>query len=128
MPTPTKRFVPPTQDEWCAYAIAEYQMDRDDALSAWFHYEANGWYVGKVKMKKWRAAVATCAHMQHRRKVNGSNYARDLAAQKELEEVKKRMASIRNSYEAHQSWAQDDRERWNKLIARKKELMGRLGL
>lgn len=126
-----QRFVPPTQDEWCAYAVHECSMPPNEALRSWLYYDSKGWLVGKTKMVRWKSAVAGWAlrcHDEHNERNGASNYARDLAAQKELERTQKALDAIRNSYEAHQSWAQDDRERWNKLIARKKELMGRLGL
>lgn len=54
---PQKRFVKPTLEEVTAYMteigighLAEQWLD---------HYEANGWRVGKVPMKDWRAACRT---------------------------------------------------------------------
>lgn len=51
------RFTPPTLDE-----VKEYVKERGSAVDAekWFnHYTANGWMVGKNKMKDWKAAVRT---------------------------------------------------------------------
>lgn len=51
------RFVPPTIDEVKAYCI-----ERNNNVDAekWFdYYTANGWMVGKNKMKDWKAAVRT---------------------------------------------------------------------
>ena len=50
-------FAPPSLDEVRAY-IAEkgYSVDAD----RWYaHYEANGWMVGRVRMRDWRASVRT---------------------------------------------------------------------
>lgn len=50
------RFRPPTVEDVRAYCEEKgYQVDPDRFIN---HYESNGWMVGKVKMKKWKAAVA----------------------------------------------------------------------
>lgn len=51
------RFLPPTLDE-----VKQYCSERKNAVDPqkWFnHYTANGWMVGKNKMKDWKAAVRT---------------------------------------------------------------------
>ncbi len=61
-PPPTKKktstpFVKPTVEE-----IDAYCAERKNGLSGqaiYDHYEANGWMVGRVKMKDWKAAVRT---------------------------------------------------------------------
>lgn len=53
----TKRFVPPTVEEVQAYC--DERQNAVDAVSFVDFYEAKGWYVGKNKMKNWRAAVRT---------------------------------------------------------------------
>lgn len=55
--SPTTRFIPPTLEE-----VTTYCQERDKGVDAqrWInHYTANGWMVGKVKMKDWKAAVRT---------------------------------------------------------------------
>ncbi len=63
MPPPPKpkkeraTFVKPTVEE-----IEDYCAERKNGLSGqaiYDHYEANGWMVGRVKMKDWKAAVRT---------------------------------------------------------------------
>lgn len=53
----SRRFAPPTRDEVEAYAIENgydgFPVDRFIA-----YYESNGWMVGRVKMKSWKAAMA----------------------------------------------------------------------
>jgi len=54
---PLSDAIPP-QLEW----VVEYCSERNKGVNAhkWFnHYSANGWLVGKNKMKDWRAAVHT---------------------------------------------------------------------
>ena len=51
------RFTPPTLDE-----VASYCRERGNSVDAqkWYdHYSANGWMVGKNRMKDWKASVRT---------------------------------------------------------------------
>lgn len=55
--TPRSRFVRPDVEE-----VAAYCRERSNAVSPQAfvaHYEANGWRVGRVPMRDWRAAVRT---------------------------------------------------------------------
>lgn len=60
VPKPKKErttFTKPTVEE-----IEAYCVERNNGLSGqaiYDHYEANGWMVGRVKMKDWKAAVRT---------------------------------------------------------------------
>lgn len=54
---PERKFRKPTIEEVRAY-IAEKGYDVD-AERFWNFYEAKDWFIGKNKMKNWRAAVAT---------------------------------------------------------------------
>lgn len=52
-----KRFAPPTLDD-----VKAYCAERKNTVDAehWFsYYEANGWMVGRNKMKDWKASVRT---------------------------------------------------------------------
>lgn len=48
------KFIPPTLDELTAYAK---EIGFRDPLKWMNHYTANGWMVGKNKMKDWKACV-----------------------------------------------------------------------
>lgn len=51
------RFAPPTIEE-----VSQYCLERNKGVdpNKWFnHYQANGWMVGRNKMKDWKAAVRT---------------------------------------------------------------------
>ncbi|WP_315170210.1 hypothetical protein [Alloprevotella tannerae] len=51
------RFCPPTVDEVKAYCLEKnYTVDAENFCD---FYESKGWFVGKNKMKSWRAAVRT---------------------------------------------------------------------
>lgn len=52
-----KRFVPPTREEVQSYCLE--RKNNVDAERFIDYYTANGWYVGKNKMKDWKAAVRT---------------------------------------------------------------------
>ena len=55
--TTTKRFVPPTVEQ-----VREYCLERGNIVDPQRfvdYYTANGWMVGKNKMKDWKAAVRT---------------------------------------------------------------------
>ena len=51
------RFIPPTVDEVRAYC--EERKNGIDAEEFVAHYETNGWYRGKTKIKNWKSAVIT---------------------------------------------------------------------
>lgn len=53
----SKRWKPPTIEE-----VKSYCKERNNGVevNTWYnHYTANGWMVGKVKMKDWQASVRT---------------------------------------------------------------------
>lgn len=51
----SKRFVPPTVEEVAAYCAENgYKVEADRFVD---FYTAKGWYIGKTKMKDWKATV-----------------------------------------------------------------------
>ena len=63
-PTPKKErahFVPPTLEEVTAYCAERAGAGKPpvDPQQWYDHYTANGWRVGRAKMKDWKAAVRT---------------------------------------------------------------------
>lgn len=52
-----KRFIPPTLEEIKQEVLEK--LYRVDPEAFFFHYEGNGWMVGKNKMKNWRMALAS---------------------------------------------------------------------
>jgi hypothetical protein len=68
---PERRFNPPTIED-----VKSYCLERKNSVDAekWFnHYTANGWMVGRNKMKDWKAAVRTWEKTQ--KIANGSMYS-----------------------------------------------------
>lgn len=56
------RFSPPTLEEIKAYILEKgYSVDADRFFN---FYESKGWYVGKNKMKDWKAAVRTWTNQE----------------------------------------------------------------
>lgn len=54
---PQKRFVPPTLEEVQAYIVEKgYCVDAESFIA---FYQSKNWYVGKNKMKDWKAAILT---------------------------------------------------------------------
>lgn len=54
---PQKRFVPPTLEEVQAYIVEKgYSVDAESFIA---FYQSKNWYVGKNKMKDWKAAIVT---------------------------------------------------------------------
>lgn len=54
---PQKRFVPPTLEEVQAYIVEKgYCVDAESFIA---FYDSKNWYIGKNKMKNWKAAILT---------------------------------------------------------------------
>lgn len=67
-----KRFSPPSIEEVGSYIREKgYTVDAERFVN---FYESKGWYIGKNKMKNWRAAVATWQKEDNKR--NGINQQR----------------------------------------------------
>ena len=66
-----KRFTKPTVDE-----IADYCSERNNKVDPqrfYDYYESNGWVIGKVPMKNWKAAVRTWEKNNYTRPTITSN-------------------------------------------------------
>lgn len=59
----TKRFTPPSVEEVNSYILEKgYDVDAEAFVN---FYESKGWFVGKNKMKSWKAALVTW-NLRHR--------------------------------------------------------------
>lgn len=65
----TKKFTPPSVEEVSAYC--KERGNRVDAQRFTDYYTANGWMVGKNKMKDWKAAVRTWERKEERSSQGG---------------------------------------------------------
>ena len=76
-----KKFQKPTLPEWLTYA-ADYEplWTKEDAQSAYDHYESNGWKVGRNPMSDWKASLRTCCNRW--RKSDEGRLAKDKASRK----------------------------------------------
>ena len=80
-----KRFVPPTLEEVQAYCTERGNLV--DAQSFVDFYESKGWYVGKNKMKDWKAAVRTWERRNAQQPRRMSRAERQRAEDAELERM-----------------------------------------
>lgn len=74
------RFKPPTVEEVRDHLKAKDYTDIDPEAFV-YHYEANGWYRGKTKMKSWKAAIETW-HRRNNPKPRSDQAKRNLDAVK----------------------------------------------
>ena len=78
-PTPlqakSSRFVPPKIEEVRAYILQKgYHFTAEEF---WYHYDSNGWKVGKNPMKRWQSACVTFEQNWKKHTKRGQNpYAR----------------------------------------------------
>lgn len=73
--TNNKRFIPPTVEEVKSYCIE--RGNKVDAERFVDYYTANGWQVGKSKMKDWKAAVRTWERNNFNNKDDGAKYGKN---------------------------------------------------
>ena len=83
---PINRFVPPTRDDIGKYCLEKnYCVDPDKFID---FYTSKNWYVGKNKMKDWKAAVRTWGNRNngsHQQNSKQSLAERATAAREEWE-------------------------------------------
>lgn len=87
------RFCPPTVEEVQAYISEKgYCIDPETFVN---FYESKGWYVGKNKMKNWRAAVST---WQKNQKERNENYRNHYPSKQEANDYAARACAERMQY------------------------------
>jgi len=62
----------PTIEEIEQY-IREKEYTHCDAMEFFYHYDSKGWTVGKVKMTKWKSAVAGWHHRAKKQAMDKAN-------------------------------------------------------
>jgi hypothetical protein len=127
----SRKSVPPGREEVDLLA-AKAGLPNDQASAFWDFYESKGWMVGKNKMVSVAGAMAGWARRwraeQQKPQSDVSPTTLAILHQKELDEVTKKMQSLRATYSGHQDWSEDDKTRWFKLKARRDELKKLLGM
>lgn len=72
-----KRFFPPVHAEVCAYMetkdVLSYEVEAEKFID---FYASKGWFVGKTKMKDWRAAVRNWIRGLKTNQFNSGNLGR----------------------------------------------------
>ena len=135
----TPLLLNPTLDEVLAEA-KRIELPAREAEKFYFHYESNGWKVGKNPMKSWRGALMGWKLRWQDRsgaaddEVSGPIKRAGLSAgdrmifQKELERILEKMRTIRARYTDTQTWTKTDREVYPRLVRRRDEVKKLLGL
>lgn len=126
----TTLLIPPTLEEIKALAKS-IDLPEIEAEAFFWHYQSNGWKVGKVAMKCWKSALQGWRIRWQQRsgdKGDRSGAGERWMMNKEYERILDRMKAIRASYAEHQTWDAKDRAEWQRLKSRKEELMKKLGI
>ena len=87
--TKTKRFIKPTIDE-----IQEYCNERNNGINAiafYDFYESKDWYVGKNKMKDWKACIRTWEQRNTKTKTTVPDWLNKEIKDEEMSEDAKRI-------------------------------------
>lgn len=133
--------VPPTEAEVIAHG-ALVGMGPEDCRKFWLHYESVCWTVKGTTVANWRARLLSWkADNEQRRHVerNGTSgpftgkqevsaSMQAMVQMRELDEIEKRLKSIRDSYDGHQDWSNEDKVQARKLKDRRQILKKILGI
>lgn len=124
-----QRFEPPTLNELLSYAYS-IGMPKEMAEECWFHYDSNGWKVGKNKMVSWHSATSGWFSRNKPRAINGKPQLTGADKMIYHEELKRCLAQIERirAVDSHCDIRAEDKARLKELNARKKELKEMLGV
>lgn len=131
-----KKFEPPTL-EIVLLNGSKIGLPEMECMKFHAHYDSVDWFVGRKRMVRWLAALSGWKYRWMERtggRASGPPEPKQpsgidkVVMSRELETVQTKMNSISRSYEAHQSWTKEDREKWTVLKARKILLKNRLGI
>lgn len=144
----TEMMFPPSMEE-CVKAAVERGMTEAEGRKFFYHYESNGWKVGKVPMKSVAGAMGGWHERWLERGAspptnkfqggfsnglavsNGSGAlsgADKIIKSDEYRRVLERMKVILNSYDSHNDLRQADRAEMRNLKKRRDELRKELGV
>lgn len=138
----TELLFKPSMEE-CVKAAVSHKMPEAEGRKFFYHYESNGWRVGKLPMQSFAGAMGGWYERWMERTggsapnpaTNGKDHPPVLSGpmvvvrQKEYERLIVRMNQLRDGVEAHASgMTPKAREEWNGLVARKKQLKKELGI
>jgi hypothetical protein len=140
----TEMLLRPSMEECIAAAAkCDPPMPAAEGRKFFYHYESNGWKVGKVVMKSFAGSMGGW-HERWLERTGGNSPqgngngdhgpapmtgAQLMLKQKEYERILARQKQIRDSYDSHADCMRpSDRAEWLKLVARKKLLKAELGI
>lgn len=112
---------------------AKIGLPDTEAELFFYHYQSNGWLVGKTPMKCWLSALSGWKVRWWSRQCEKRGSARQtpmdkLIWQKEYERVLARMKGIEECYDAHRTWTAAHTAEFKKLKVRRDELRAKLGI
>ncbi len=131
----TTMLLNPSLEE-CVKAAVGCGMPEAEGRKFFYHYESNGWRVGKLPMKSFAGAMGGWyerwlerqSHQLVNGNGNGINGAAMVVLGREYERVITAMDKIKATYGDHQTWRERDVADWKKLATRKAELRQQLGI
>lgn len=131
-------MTPPTIEEAMAAAV-ELGMPASEGSRFWFYHDQSDWMIRKQPMKRWKSALALWksnwekwaareCESAFKSKLVPVSPMQLMLWNTELERVEKAIQNIRGSYSENMDYTRDDIDRINLLRARRKDLMGLLGI
>ncbi len=102
-----------------------------EAQKFYHYYESNGWKVGRNKMVSFSHALQHWKIVWQEHNGNTSRHmtgADVVILGREYERILQRMQAIKGTYSSHQGWTEEDVAQWRKLVSRRDELRGILGI
>lgn len=138
----TEMLLRPSLEE-CVKAAVALDMPEIEGREFFYHYQANGWLVGRVPMKSFSGAMGgwhvrwikkgspgtPSSNGKHHPAGNGVMSGADKVIRgEEYRRVLDRIKAIRDTYGDHQNWRQTDIVRYKELIERRNQLRSELGI
>lgn len=124
----TALLIKPSLEE-CQLTAAKIGLPIDQAEEFFYYNEARGWKMNGKPMICWKSAMQVWRIKWQARQAPKSDREQHwFVTQKEFERVLARMKAISDGYADHQNWSAKDNKEWDRLKARKTELMKSLGV
>lgn len=128
-----QKFVPPSFEEATIYG-GEIGLPESECERWWYFYDARNWMVGRVKMSRWKSAMALWfrdwkSKQFHQAAIqNTRSGAETVILGREYERILEAMKSIQSGYDSHRDMLPDDVVKFNWLKTRRDELRKILGI
>lgn len=123
----TPILVKPTLEE-IRLAALKIGLPEIEADKFFYHYESNGWRVGRVKMSSLNGALAGWKIRWQERNGNREDRTGRWIKQKEYDRICDRLKLLNGTYAGHQTWAERDLAEKKRLLAKREQLRTELGI